>query len=104
MLRHALNQLKIKPQTIWDGIWRIVIFDIPNRHKWSRDALRGRLRIMGFYQLQKSVFVYPFPCDKEVAFIASLFNARSYLRLIKTDTIEHDDDLREFFGFQKANK
>lgn len=40
----------------WDGKWRIVIFDIPEKHRRLRDALRGQLRSFQFKPWQKSVW------------------------------------------------
>src|SRR3989344_4076427 len=44
----------------WDGKWRIIIFDIPQELHRERNILRRRLRSMGFYMLQKSVFIFPY--------------------------------------------
>ena len=41
----------------WDKKWRIVIFDIPEEHSKLRNALRYRLKVWQFQQLQKSVWV-----------------------------------------------
>lgn len=43
----------------WDGIWRLVVFDIPEKRKGIRDALRKKLRGLGFGMWQKSVYVTP---------------------------------------------
>lgn len=40
----------------WDGIWRLVIFDIPEKHARVRDILRRRLKEWGFNIWQKSVW------------------------------------------------
>lgn len=40
----------------WDGLWRLVIFDIPESHKKSRNTLRRRLKDWGFKPWQKSVW------------------------------------------------
>ncbi|MBI2327574.1 CRISPR-associated endonuclease Cas2 [Candidatus Curtissbacteria bacterium] len=40
----------------WDGVWRLVIFDIPERHTRVRDTLRRRLKEWGFNKWQKSVW------------------------------------------------
>jgi|SRR3989344_3825518 len=93
----TLRELKIKRPSRWDGIWRIVIFDIPDRHKWARDTLRKQLKVMGFYQMQKSVFVSAFPCEEELKFLSSLLNVGGYLRTIVASTISDENDLREFF-------
>src|SRR3989338_324007 len=93
----TLRELKIKRLSQWDGVWRIVIFDIPDRHKWARDTLRKQLKVMGFHQMQKSVFVSAFPCEEEINFLISLLNISGYIRIIIAKSILHDNDLREFF-------
>mgnify|MGYP001619825039 FL=1 len=98
VLRKALGDLKVFPQEKWDGIWRIVIFDIPEKNKWAREGLRERLKRMGFYPLQKSTFATPYPCREEIEFLTQLYNIDGYVRLIETKTISLDDDLRDFFG------
>lgn len=40
----------------WDGKWRIVIFDIPEKHRKLRDVLRSKLREWEFVPWQKSVW------------------------------------------------
>lgn len=43
----------------WDGKWRVVIFDIKEEEKKTRDILRLKLRQLGFGMLQKSVWITP---------------------------------------------
>jgi DNA-binding transcriptional regulator PaaX len=100
MLSHSLKELRIKPMPQWDGYWRIVIFDIPNRHKWSRDTLRRQLKTMEFYPLQESVFVSRYPCDEEIKFLCTLLNITDYVRLITTREVLPDDDLKKFFSVE----
>ena len=96
----SFDNLKIiKPQK-WDGFWRIVIFDIPNRHKWARDDFRQKLREIGFYLLQESVFIIPYPCEKEIKFLISVFNLNNYARLIIAKEISNDADIKEYFKIQ----
>ncbi len=57
----AIYQLKtniIKKK--WDGKWYLLIFDIPERKRYYRDRLRRDLLMLGFYQLQKSVWLFPY--------------------------------------------
>lgn len=48
---------KLLEDDMWDGKWRIVIFDIPEKHRHLRDAFRSRLKEFQFNKLQKSVWV-----------------------------------------------
>lgn len=50
----------------WDGIWRIVIFDIPESHKKARNALRWKLKEWGFEIWQKSVWATKKPLSDHI--------------------------------------
>jgi phenylacetic acid degradation operon negative regulatory protein len=45
----------------WDGIWRVVVFDVPEKNRRLRDKLRDALKVAYFGQLQKSVWISPRP-------------------------------------------
>lgn len=44
---------------VWDGKWRIVIFDISENERVVRDSLRFKLISLGFGKLQESVYITP---------------------------------------------
>ena len=65
-----LEDMRTEKPDIWDKKWRIIIFDIPEKYKRrARDALREKLQKMKFYPLQKSVWVCPYSCEKEIQFL-----------------------------------
>lgn len=97
-VRRALGELRIAPQERWDGMWRIVLFDIPERNKWARDGMRESLKRMGFYQMQKSVFVFPYPCRNEVNFLRNLYDIGSTVRFAETPLLNPEADLKVFFS------
>lgn len=43
----------------WDKKWRVVIFDIEEINRNTRDSLRTKLKELGFGMIQKSVFISP---------------------------------------------
>ena len=73
LLKYKFEDLQIKKPGKWDRKWRVVIFDIPEQFKLARESLRRKLQEMGFYKLQKSVWVYPYPCEDEIDFINQLY-------------------------------
>lgn len=97
LLRYSLDDLKIEIPKRWDGIWRVVIFDIPEDEKIARNALRLKLKELGFYQLQKSVFIYPYPCLGEIQFIEEIFKVGPYINFIEAKKIEGDEWLKSKF-------
>lgn len=47
---------KPEDEIAWDGKWRLVIFDIPEKKRLVRDILRRRLKLWEFKPWQKSVW------------------------------------------------
>lgn len=92
------DEMKIEKQKIWDKKWRIVIFDIPeNKRRRMRDAMRQKLQKIGFFQLQKSVWVCPYPCEKEIQLICEIFQVNPFVNIITAENIYNDDALRRYF-------
>ena len=50
----------------WDGKWRMVIFDLPEKENASRVRLRRHLKARGFGYLQNSLWISPDPLDKDL--------------------------------------
>ena len=99
-LQYNIDTLKIKKPIHWDKLWRLVIFDIPEKEKKGRDALAGKLKQLGFYPMQKSVFIHPYECKNEVDFIIEIFNLRRYVRFLVVKEIDVELDLRNRFGLR----
>lgn len=95
-LYYDLECLRIPKQELWDGKWRILMFDIPEAKKTAREALRSRLKQLNFVQFQKSVWAYPYFCNNEIDFITEYFSIAKYVNLI-TVKIENDEPLRVKF-------
>jgi hypothetical protein len=93
-----INDLKIKKPKRWDKKWRLVIFDIAQLKKSHREAFRGKLKELGFYLLQKSVWVHPFDCWAEIELLRDFFGlSKKEVRLILVKDIEDDEELKKFF-------
>lgn len=65
LLNQAMPFRKLQRKR-WDGIWRLVVFDIPEKRKTSRDVLRMKLKSLGFGMWQKSVYVTPHDVMREM--------------------------------------
>ncbi len=93
----------IKPKK-WDEKWRIVIFDIPESDRIFRDILRKHLYTLEFKQLQQSVFVSPYPCEKTILDLVNLYNANQFVRVITATAIDNAADLKKHFFKRKVTK
>jgi DNA-binding transcriptional regulator PaaX len=81
----------------WDGKWRIIIFDIPEESGAKRDLLRRLLKENGFLSLQASVFISPWPLNREAIAYLRESGLIGYVRIIKAEEIDDDADLRKRF-------
>src|SRR3989338_124139 len=52
-LTYDLEKIEIKKPKQWDKKWRVVLFDIPDNRKKSREILRFHLKNLGFYEFQE---------------------------------------------------
>ena len=96
--KFSLDIISIPKARSWDGKWRVIIFDIPVRYNMARIAMTRKLKELGFYQLQKSVWVFPYPCEDEVLFIADFFKVDRCINILSADNIENDYKLKKFFN------
>lgn len=96
-LTYNLDQMKINIPKQWDGKWRIVLFDIPEKMRRIRDALREHLNNLNFYEFQKSVFIHPFDCKNEIEYIIEVYDARRFIRFIVAESIDNELHLKSYF-------
>ncbi len=96
--KYQINSLSIKSPRKWDKKWRVVIFDIPENTRIKREAFRGKLKELNFYPLQKSVWAYPYSCQKEIKLLREFFNlSKENLKFLEVAKIEGDENLRRYF-------
>src|SRR5581483_3465552 len=86
---------RLKPEK--DGVWKLVIFDIPEKHKYVRTVLRAKLKQLHFKKWQNSIWVSPYALDKEIETELSDLGKKFFVRLIKTTQINHPQDLEKLF-------
>ena len=81
----------------WDGKWRMIAFDIPDDHRKGRDALRYRMQSGGFHELQESLFLYPYDCEKEIRDFINLFKLEKYVRFAVLESVDNEDYFKKVF-------
>ena len=97
--KFQINKLAILTPKQWDGVWRLIIFDIPEKLKIKREAFRGKLKELGFYLLQKSIWAYPYSCGREVMLLREFFNLQPrHIRVLEVQKLEEDEFLRRYFN------
>jgi hypothetical protein len=98
LLKYDIDKIQLKRDNRWDGKWRVIIFDIPEDKKQARDALRFKFKYLGMLQLQKSVFVYPFDCKKEIDFVSDFFEVGDDILYLEAEIKDIGSRLKKFFN------
>jgi len=97
--RLEYSDIQLADKGTWDGRWRLILFDIPEPRKRSRDALRRKLKELGCIEVQKSVFAWPFDCWKEIKQVASFLNLEPYIVFAEAK-IKSDKRLKRSFNIK----
>lgn len=98
ILKYSLDSLTIEKPKSWDGRWRLVIYDVPKQKKHLRDLFRETLKNLGFYQLQESVWLHPYPCEPQITFLREYYGVGNEVVYVVATTLEDDSPYRTYFG------
>ncbi|OGE79048.1 MAG: CRISPR-associated endonuclease Cas2 [Candidatus Doudnabacteria bacterium RIFCSPHIGHO2_01_FULL_46_14] len=97
-----LNQIKFQKirikRTVWDGAWRLLTFDIPEKNSGTRQTFRRKLKELGFFHFQRSVFVLPYECKTEIDLITDYLKITPCVHLLQANRFFGDKELIKKFN------
>jgi len=93
------EEIEIKKHE-WDGIWRIISYDIPEEQRKERNYFRRKLTSLGFCELQKSMMVIPYECKEEIAVIAQNLGVSPYVMHLITDNLPRQREMVKKFALE----
>ncbi len=99
-LEALLVKARLPAPQQWDKKWRMIVFDIPEDCKEKRNQLRDLLKRNSFYKLQASVYINPFPLNREAVEYLKQSRLIYYIRIIKVDEIDDDADLKKRYNLK----
>lgn len=85
-------------ELVWDGKWRMLMFDIPEKKRKERDWLRYQLSCINYQPIQKSIFIGKQPIEENVWEDIMERNLNKCIRLITVGEIDDDEILHNFFN------
>ncbi len=97
-LKYNIEDMHIEKPKAWDGKWRVVIYDITKFKKREQSMLRRMLKKLKMLPLQKSIYLYPYPCESELTFLRSYFDVDEGVLFLRADHIENEELFRRYFG------
>lgn len=104
--KQRVRALQLDPEgalvsTAWDGLWRIVMLDIPEARKQEREALRYLLKKAGFVAIKNSVWVSPHPLEHLFTGIKADLGLSTELMVFVTDKVDADTEKELMKVFKK---
>ena len=98
------ESLAIKRPKSWNGKWWQVAADIPTKkYKRGADLLRMKLKDLGFFSLQRTLWFYPFDPREEIEFIVRHYGIARFVTVMEINHLDRDDEkkMKSFFRLHK---
>lgn len=99
LLKYNLDDLILTDKK-WDKKWRIIIYDVDESKKTLRNVFQKMLRKLEFLQLQKSVYLTPYPCENEVEYLRQIYGIGREVVLLTITGLENEQAYKEYFGLK----
>jgi DNA-binding transcriptional regulator PaaX len=97
--KYQIHDVIIGSPQNWDRKWRVIVFDVPQEQRTKRNVFQKKLKELGFYPLQKSVWLHPSECKEKIQLLKSFFGLkRGEVRTIVAQEIENDSSIKKFFA------
>ena len=77
-----------KPDT-WDGLWRMVTYDVPRAQSAQRRLFTRQLERLGFTMIRESVWFHPHPCFTQVESIMTYCGLQRYVTFAEITRIDN---------------
>lgn len=71
----------------WDGKWRLVIFDIPEKRRQARNLLRASLKNWGFKHWQQSVWATKKNCTEALRKFIKDVGIEDWVMVVESDNV-----------------
>ena len=97
-LSYDFEEMKVKKEKKWDGLFRVVIFDIPEKNKKTRKLFRYKLEDMGLYPIQDSVMITPYDCKDEIDFLRGYLFIDKYVKYMVVKEVDDTEKLKKLFS------
>ncbi len=70
-----------------DGKWIMIIFDVPEKYRKSRDLLRSILRNLGYKIFQQSAWISPYDVSEKTEKLLQMYSLDKYVKIFLIEEI-----------------
>jgi len=94
---YKARNLFFKKPDKWDGMWRIIMFDIPGKYENERKIVREKLLEIGARQYQQSVFIFPYDCKELITTLKWSLRVEKYVMYIEAVRFTDSSKFKKLF-------
>ncbi len=101
----SFEALSITKPKKWDGRWWQVAADIPTKgYRQGADALRYKLKQMGFCSLQRTLWFYPYDPRKQLEIVLEHYNLGKFVTVMEVSRMDEQDEkvLKTYFNLHNT--
>lgn len=97
-LRHldlyTLSKKGVPKPAQWDGLWYMVTFEIPDSQKVTRNYLVSQLKLQGFVNYTKGLWLYPYNPKVYIKGLKKLLGLNKEIKLIVVRDFDGADTIK----------
>ncbi len=96
---YNMQTLQLTRRGVWKGGWWMTLADIPTELNDEASYFRKKIKELGLYRCQKSVWLYPYDIRSEIQFVAAYYGVDRYITIIQVVALEPEDQqkAKQFF-------
>ena len=86
--RAEISKISVDEPATWDGLWRMVTYDVPREQSAQRRLFAQELRRLGFVMIRESVWFHKYPSFEAVLELARFCNVQRYITLAEISRLD----------------
>lgn len=86
--RSEIGKITVNEPAEWDGLWRMVTYDVPCAQSAQRRLFAGELRRLGFVMIRESVWFHRYPSFDAVLELARYCNLQRHITLAEITRLD----------------
>ncbi len=88
----------------WNEKWWLTAADIPTKnYRQGADLLRRKLKELGFFPLQRTLWLFPYDPRAEMQFLADHYNITQFVTVMEINRLDKDDEEKAKAYLQAKN-
>ncbi len=101
LARQKFDRYQFPSRSRWDKKFRVICFDVPEKKRYVRRILHGKLKELGCFPLQDSVFITPHPCGEFLKLAQDSYQLKNHLRGMIVTRLVNEHEVLSFFALSR---